>query len=103
MALGRAPQTREIGTFSWEAGNLVVTKAHVCNEVLGCLVGCFLTRLSRNDQWVGTRYSLKMEESIKAAHSPKMKEFMCICAVYNCMQAGKTELASERTEILALK
>lgn len=67
------------------------------------LVGCFLTRLSRNDQWVGTRYSLKMEESIKAAHSPKMKEFICICAVYNCMQAGKTELASERTEILALK
>ena len=45
----------------------------------------------------------KMEESIKAAHSPKMKEFICICAVYNCMQAGKTELASERTEILALK
>lgn len=37
-ALGRAPQTRETGTFSWEAGNLVVTKAHFCNEVLGWLV-----------------------------------------------------------------
>ena len=34
MALSRAPQTREIGTFSWEAGNLVVTKAPFCNEVL---------------------------------------------------------------------
>ena len=39
MALSRAPQTREIGTFSWEAGNLVVTKAPFCNEVLGWLVG----------------------------------------------------------------
>lgn len=40
----------------------------------------------------------KMEESIKVAHS-QMKEFICICALdYNCMQAGKTELTSERTE-----
>ena len=78
----------------------MVTKAHVCNEVLGCLVGCFLTRLSRNDQWVGTRYSLKMEESIKVAHSPKMKEFICICALITtaCRQVKQSLLQREQRD-----